>query len=311
MRVIFMGTPAFALPALNALMAAGYDICAVYTQPPRPAGRGLKLSPSPVHQLASQHQLSVYTPTSLKTVEAQEMFRAHEADIAVVAAYGLLLPRAILEAPRMGCINIHPSDLPRWRGAAPIQRTLMAGDRHTACCIMQMAEGLDTGDVLLRRPFTIAEGMNAAELHDAMAQMGAAMLPEAISGLAAHTITPQVQSTQGVTYAHKLTKDDCTLDLRKSASELYHQICGLAPSPAAHVMLGGEAVKILAAVVSDAPKGSRAGDIHRGENALILTCAEGALTVNTLKRPGKSAQSASEALRGWSLPTGNIFSNNA
>lgn len=308
MRVIFMGTPEFAVPPLRTLIAENFDICAVYTQPPRPAGRGQKLTPSPVHQLAAAEGIPVFTPTSLNDAAEQQCFANHKADIAVVAAYGMLLPPAILAGTRLGCINVHPSDLPRWRGAAPIQRTLMAGDSTTACCIMRMEEGLDTGAVYARRHYAITEGMNAGALHDVMAQMGADMLPEVMRSLANSTAraTPQIEA--GITYAKKITKEDCIIDCTRPAFDILNQIRGLAPAPCASLTIGGEAVKIISADIVPAPAGSHAGDVFLS-HGLQITCVDGhALRVMTLKRPGKQAQSAIDALRGWALPEGNIFS---
>lgn len=309
MRVIFMGTPAFAVPALTRLIADGFDLVAVYTQPPRPAGRGMKLTPSPVQQLAEQHGIKVHTPISLKPTEAQAEFAAHAADIAVVVAYGMLLPEAILRAPRLGCINIHPSDLPRWRGAAPLQRTIMAGDTHTACCIMQMDAGLDTGDVLARRAYSIPAAMNVGALHDVMANMGADMLPDVMRSLAAGNATPQTQSENGATYAKKITKEDAIIDWRQPASAIAAQIRGLAPSPGATTELHGEAIKILAATIIPTAAEAKTGDLST-TYGLSITCGDGAtLRLDTIKRAGKQAQPSAHALRGWLLPPYNIFAN--
>ncbi len=212
MRLVFMGTPAFALPALKALHAAGHEIVAVYTQPPRPAGRGQKDTPSPVHEYAREHQLPVSTPATLKTPEAQAEFAAHKADATIVAAYGLLLPKAILEAYPRGCINVHPSLLPRWRGAAPIQRCVMAGDNETGIVIMQMNEGLDTGDMLLVERYPIAKGTNAGALHDFLAEKAGPLVLKTMQGLHNKTITPVKQPDTGVEYAKKITKEDCRID---------------------------------------------------------------------------------------------------
>ncbi|MEQ1790108.1 MAG: methionyl-tRNA formyltransferase, partial [Rickettsiales bacterium] len=209
MKIVFMGTPDFAVPALSALQASEHEIVAIYTQPPRPSGRGQKETPSPVHRFALAHNIPVFYPTSLKTHEAQAEFAAHKADVTVVVAYGLLLPKAILEAYPLGCLNVHPSLLPRWRGAAPIQRTIMAGDEVTGICIMQMDEGLDTGDILLMEDGIFTEGFDAGDLHDILAQKSTPLLLKVLDEL--HDITPQKQSETGVTYAKKIIKDECKI----------------------------------------------------------------------------------------------------
>ena len=303
MRVVFMGTPHFAVPALAALIGSAHEVVAVYSQPPRPAGRGLKLTPSPIHLLAEKHGIPVFTPVSLKSAEAQAEFAAHQADIAVVAAYGLLLPQAVLDAPRFGCINIHPSDLPRWRGAAPIQRTLMAGDRATACCIIQLEAGLDTGPILLREPYTIPEGMNAGALHDAMAKLGAEQILTVLDRFDSATLHPTLQSTEGITYADKITKADRALDWTRPASELLHQIAGLSPSPAATTELAGEVVKIYRAELAPGDASKPAGEIL--DTALLVNAGGGTgLRLTELQWPGKSRQNAMEFLKNSSITIG-------
>lgn len=310
MRLIFMGTPGFAVPALQRLIDEQYDIAAVYTQPPRPSGRGQKLTPSPIHQLAETHGIPVHTPTSLKGEDEQKIFADYKADIAVVAAYGMLLPKPILDAPRLGCINIHPSDLPRWRGAAPLQRTIMAGDTHTACCIMFMEEGLDTGAVLARCAYPIPENMTTGELHDVMAMMGANMLPAVIDGLNNGTLQATPQSAEGVTYAKKITKDDELIDWQKPAAEIHALIRGLAPSPGAATDLGEERVKLLESEVISQVMHNPAGSISLA-GGLQIACGDGRnLRINLLKRPGKQAQPSADALRGWQLQEGIISGNN-
>ena len=299
-----MGTPAFAVPALSALIASSHEVVAVYSQPPRPAGRGLKLTPSPIQQLAETHAIPVFTPTSLKSAEAQAQFSSHSADIAVVAAYGLLLPQAILSAPRLGCINIHPSDLPRWRGAAPIQRTLMAGDSETACCIIQLELGLDTGPIHLREPFTIPPEMDAGGLHDAMAKIGAQQVLKVLERLASpHAPAPIVQSTHGITYAEKITKDDRVLDWTKPASSLLAQIRGLSPNPGATTDINGETIKIFSASIeagdADKPAGMALDD------RLLINAGDGqALRLSMLQRPGKTRQNAADFLQGFPVNAG-------
>lgn len=299
-----MGTPAFAVPALSALIASSHEVVAVYSQPPRPAGRGLKLTPSPIQQLAETHAIPVFTPTSLKSTEAQAKYASHNADIAVVAAYGLLLPQAILDAPRLGCINIHPSDLPRWRGAAPIQRTLMAGDSETACCIIQLELGLDTGPIHLREPFTIPPEMDAGGLHDAMAKIGANQVLTVLERLASpHAPAPTPQSTHGITYAEKITKDDRVLDWTKPASSLLAQIRGLSPNPGASTDINGETIKIFSASIEAGDADKPAGIVL--DERLLINAGDGqALRLNMLQRPGKTRQNAADFLQGFPVNTG-------
>lgn len=303
MRVVFMGTPLFAVPTLEALHAAGHTIIAAYSQPPRPAGRGMKLTPSPVQQWAEAHHVPVFTPTSLKTPEAQAEFAALQADIAVVAAYGLLLPQAILDAPKHGCINIHPSALPRWRGAAPLQRTIIEGDTTTACCIMQMDAGLDTGDVLLRQDFPIPDGMSFGLLHDAMSQIGASLTCETLALIEAGTATRIPQTSEGVRMAAKITKADQPLDVRKPASALRQQILGLAPAPGATLMMGTELVKIFNATLEQGDAQQPPGTWL--DDRLLLNTGEGtALRLVELQRPGKARQPASQFLQAMPVPRG-------
>lgn len=304
MRVVFMGTPAFAVPALAALLASAHEVVAVYSQPPRPAGRGLKLTPSPVHALAEQHGIPVFTPASLKSTEEQSIFRHHQADIAVVAAYGLLLPQPILDAPVHGCINIHPSELPRWRGAAPLQRTLMAGDATTASCIIKLELGLDTGPILARAPFTIPPEMDAGKLHDHMAQLGAHQILDVLASI--DTITPILQSETGVTYAEKITKADRILDWTQPAEKLLHQIRGLSPVPAAITELNGEAIKIFEASIEPGNSSQPAGITL--DDALLVNTGDGrGIRINSLQRPGKNRQTSNQVLTGHAIPAGTAF----
>lgn len=288
MRVIFMGTPDFAAPTLQALIdAPEHDVVAVYSQPPRPSGRGHKVTPSPVHQLAEKHDIHVFTPTSLKPEEAQNRFREHGAEMAVVAAYGLLLPKAILEGCAKGCINVHPSSLPRWRGAAPIQHTILAGDATTDMCIMQMDEGLDTGDILWRETVNVPDNMTAGELHDQMAQLGAACILKTLAQY--DTLTPQPQQGEP-TYAHKLTKAHTPIVWTQDSASILNQIRGLNPYPTARCMVGGEEVKVFAAERTNSP------------SSLTFSCGDGVtLRITELQRPGKKRMHAEDALRGWDL----------
>lgn len=306
MRVIFMGTPAFAVPALQALIDSEHEVVAVYSQPPRPAGRGMKLTPSPVHQLAEVHAIPVFTPVRLKPSEVQAEFASHAADIAVVAAYGLLLPQAILDAPRLGCINIHPSDLPRWRGAAPIQRTLMAGDVHTACCIIQLELGLDTGPIHLREPYVIPPEMDAGGLHNVMAAIGARQVLEVLQNLSAvPRPTPTPQSAEGISYAEKITKSDRELDWARPATQLLSQIRGLSPAPCASVVLNDEVIKVFSATLEQGDAAKPAGVTL--DNQLLINAGEGsALRLREVQRAGKTRQKANEFLQAFPVAAGVI-----
>ena len=302
MRLVFMGTPAFAVPTLKALHAAGHDIAGVYTQPPRPAGRGQKESPSPVHQYALDHKLPVFTPASLKKPDVQKIFAGHKADAAVVVAYGLILPKPILEAYPLGCINVHPSLLPRWRGAAPLQRTIMAGDRETAIVIMQMDEGLDTGDMLLTKKYPIAEGMTAGALHDMLAEKAAPLALEALQNI--KTIKPVKQPGEGVTYANKISKDEARIDWSKPAEQLYYHVLGLSPFPGAYFTYKGENIKVLDASYESRETGAKPGAVV--DNHLGIACNPGILRPTMLQRPGKKRMSAGELLRGHPIPLGSM-----
>ncbi|ODA65960.1 Methionyl-tRNA formyltransferase [Methyloligella halotolerans] len=239
MRIVFMGTPDFAVPTLKAILAAGHEVVAVYSQPPRAAGRGMKLRPSPVHAFAEEQGLDVFTPERLKSEEEQARFASLNADAAVVIAYGLILPRGILEAPREGCFNVHASLLPRWRGAAPIQRAIMAGDAETGTTIMRMDEGLDTGDICLQAALRIAPEMTAGELHDALAEQGASLMVEALGRAEEGQLTCTPQPPEGVTYAAKISSADGRIDWTKPASEIHDQIRGLSPYPGAGARSSG------------------------------------------------------------------------
>ena len=259
MRVVFMGTPDFSVAALDALVAAGHEIVCVYTQPPRPAGRGKKPRPSPVQARAGALGLPVRHPVSLKDAAAQAEFAALGADVAVVVAYGLILPQPVLDAPRHGCLNIHASLLPRWRGAAPIQRAIMAGDAETGVCIMAMEAGLDTGPVLLRAAEPIRPEDTAAALHDRLARLGARLIVEALAGL--DTLTPAPQPEAGVTYAAKIDKAEARVDWARPAAEIDRQIRGLSPFPGAWCEAGSERLKLLDARLAEGA--GRAGRDHR------------------------------------------------
>ena len=301
MRLVFMGTPDFSVPVLDALVQAGHEITCVYCQPPRPAGRGKKDRPTPVHSRAVALGLPVRHPTSLKSAEEQASFAALDADAAVVVAYGLLLPRAILDAPAKGCLNIHASLLPRWRGAAPIHRAIMAGDVETGVCIMQMEEGLDTGPVLLRRATPIEAEETTAQLHDRLSEMGAALIVEALDQL--DTLVADPQPEDGVTYAHKIDKSEARVDWSRPAVEVDRLIRGLSPFPGAWTMHGTERLKLLASRVAD-------GDGQPGEvldDQLRVACSDGAVELLRLQRAGKGAQDRETFLRGHPIPKGAVL----
>ncbi len=305
LRLAFMGTPDFSVPTLKALLDAGHEVAAVYCQPPRPAGRGKKERPSPVHSFAEAHNLPVYCPTSLKSPKEQEKFKALDLDAAVVVAYGLLLPKAILEAPRLGCINIHASLLPRWRGAAPIHRAIMAGDKETGVNIMLMEEGLDTGPVLLERRLPIRPQDTTGLLHDKLAALGAEAIVPALEGLAAGRLTPRPQAEEGVTYAHKIDKAEARIDWRRPAEELRNHIHGLSPYPGAWTEVNGERLKILEAEV-EGGLGGTTGAVIQGP--LVVGCGDGnALRVLTAQRAGKAPMAAGDLLRGFPIPLGTIL----
>ncbi|RRH72484.1 methionyl-tRNA formyltransferase [Falsigemmobacter faecalis] len=296
MRVVFMGTPEFSVPALKAL-AAEHEIVAVYSQPPRPAGRGQQLRPSPVQAAAEALGIAVRHPVSLKTAEAQAEFAALGADVAVVVAYGLLLPQAVLDAPKFGCLNIHASLLPRWRGAAPIHRAIMEGDAETGICIMQMEAGLDTGPVLLRQATEIGGGETTQDLHDHLSLLGAKMIVTALAQLP--DLVAEVQPDEGVTYARKIDKAEARIDWSLSADVVARRIRGLSPFPGAWCEMGGERLKALRAV---AVEGQGApGEILPGEG-LTVACGRGAVRLGQVQREGKKALPAVEALRGVTLP---------
>ena len=302
LRLAYMGTPDFAVPALKALLDAGHDIVAVYSQPPSKAGRGKKLRPSPVHAFAEEHGIEVRTPKSLKTEEAQKAFADLKLDAAIVAAYGLILPTEILEAPRLGCLNIHASLLPRWRGAAPIHRAIMAGDKETGICIMQMDEGLDTGDVLAREAIAITDDMTTAILHDLLADMGASLLVPTLDGLNAGTIKPEPQPDEGVTYAKKIDKSEARIDWAQSATEISRLVRGLNPFPGAWFEVDGQRLKVLAGTVvkseDDAPAGTTLSD-H-----LLIQCGQDAYQITRAQRAGKGAMDIDDLMRGMTIPTG-------
>jgi methionyl-tRNA formyltransferase len=301
MRLVFMGTPAFAVAAVAALHQS-QEIAAVYTQPPKPAGRGQKEKPSAVHMWALEHHIPVYTPKTLKTLEAQQEFAALQADIAVVAAYGLILPPPSVTAPRWGCLNIHASLLPRWRGAAPIHRAIEAGDTQTGITIMQMDAGLDTGDMLLTKTVPLANTMTTATLHDILAALGADAICEALQNL--RFLTPTSQPSQGVTYAAKITKAEAAIDWHEEACVIERKIRAFYPHPAAWFSHNGETFKVLAATV-EAGHGQNASGTLLDEGLLVACGANTALRITKIQRQGKSALSAGDFLRGYPLKKGD------
>ena len=298
MRIVFMGTPEFSVPVLDALVEAGHEIAAVYCQPPRPAGRGKKERPTPVHARAEALGLEVRYPVSLKGEEAQAEFAALGADVAVVVAYGLILPQAVLDAPKKGCLNIHASLLPRWRGAAPIHRAIMAGDAETGVCIMQMEAGLDTGPVLLRKATEIGAEETTAQLHDRLSEMGAAAIVEALAQL--DELAPEVQPEEGVTYAAKIDKAEAQVDWSAPAVEVDRKIRGLSPFPGAWCEIEGQRVKLLASRLAEGS--GVAGEVL--DDALTVACGEGAVQLLRLQRAGKGAQDADVFLRGFPVIKG-------
>lgn len=303
LRIAFMGTPDFSVPVLAEIIAAGHEVVAVYSQPPRKAGRGMAEKKSPVHAFAEENGIEVRTPLSLKSEEEQAAFAALDLDVAVVVAYGLLLPVPVLEAPRHGCLNLHASLLPRWRGAAPIQRAIMAGDKETGVMVMQMEKGLDTGPVLLAEHVPIGPEATAGSLHDELSRRGAGLMVRALAALSKGALTAKAQGEDGVTYAHKIEKAEARIDWSRSARDLDCHIRGLTPFPGAYFEMERkgkrERVKVLRAKPVEG-KGAP-GTIIEG---LTVACGEGALRVLEVQRAGKAPVSAEEFLRGFPLEKG-------
>jgi methionyl-tRNA formyltransferase len=299
MRVVFMGTPEFSVPILTAIIGHGYEVVAAYTQPPRPAGRrGLELTKSPVHEKAEQFGIPVFTPKSLKGAEEQDIFASLEADVAVVVAYGLLLPQAILDAPRLGCYNGHASLLPRWRGAAPIQRAIMAGDAETGMMVMKMDAGLDTGPVAMAEKVAITPDMTAGELHDRLSMIGADLMIRALGALERESLALQPQAEEGVTYAAKIDKAEARIDWSKPAKDVHNTIRGLSPFPGAwcEMEINGavERVKLQRSTLGEG-KGEPGMVL---DDRLTVACGEGAVRLVTLQRSGGKPLPAQEFLRG-------------
>ena len=299
MRLAFMGTPEFSVPALSELLAAGHDIAAVYTRAPQPSGRGRKLTPSPVHRFAEANNIVVRTPKNFKAEQERAAFAALDLDVAIVVAYGLILPQAVLDTPRHGCINLHASLLPRWRGAAPIQRAIMAGDELTGVDVMRMEAGLDTGPVLLSESIEIKPTDTFQTLHDRLSQVGAQLAPRALAALARGTLVEKPQSEQGVTYAHKISSEEARIDWTKPAAQVDCHIRGLSPFPGAWFEADGARIKVLSSRPALAT--GVAGTILEADDKFIVACGDDAVELMLLQRAGKRPQSAEEFLRGFSI----------
>lgn len=302
MRLAFMGTPEFSVPVLAELVAAGHEIVAVYTRPPQPSGRGQKLRPSPVEDFARGLGIEVRTPKSLKSAEEQQAFAALDLDVAIVVAYGLILPQAILDAPTHGCLNLHASLLPRWRGAAPIQRAIMAGDQTTGVQVMQMEAGLDTGPVLLSETVLIGAEDTAGTLHNKLAAVAAQLGPRALAALERGALGAVAQAQGGVTYAEKISSQEARIDWQRSAKEIDQHIRGLAPFPGAWFEFDGARVKVLLSGLTDGV--GTPGEILDTGNIVTVACGDGAVALKTLQKSGKRAQTAEEFLRGFNLEKG-------
>ena len=307
MKIIFAGTPQFAASALAALLRE-HQIVAVLTQPDRPSGRGMQLTASPVKQLAVQHGLPVLQPATLKTAEAQREIAALDAEVMVVAAYGLILPQAVLQLPRYGCLNIHASLLPRWRGAAPIQRAILAGDAETGITIMQMDEGLDTGDMLLRRACPIAPNDTAQTLHDRLAGIGADSILEVLRLLQDSRLAPVRQDDAAATYAAKLLKSEAQIDWRQDARQIERAVRAFNPFPVSHASLDGVAIKIWQAVLQEGAQGEAGEIMAADKRGITVACGKDALRLDVLQRPGGKAQPAVQFLQAMPVKPGDRFS---
>lgn len=303
MRLIFAGTPEFAAQALQAIVAAGHDVMLVLTQPDRPAGRGMTLQPSAVKKVALEHGIEVFQPLTLRDAEAQAKLAAVGAEVMVVAAYGLILPQVVLDMPRFGCINIHGSLLPRWRGAAPIQRALLAGDAETGVCIMQMEAGLDTGPVLLRGAFPIDASDTTATLHDRLAALGAGLVVEALGKL---PLPAEPQPAEGVTYAHKIEKAEALIDWSKTATELDRHIRAFNPFPGAQALFAGQTVKLWQAMPVDGA-GEAGAILALDRHRIVIACGQGALAVGELQKAGGKRLPVQQFLAGHPLNVGDRF----
>ncbi len=312
MKIAFLGTSAFAVPALRALVEAGHDVAVVYTRAPKPAGRGQQERKTPVHELADQLGLTVHTPRSLRSDEEAASFKALDLDAAVVVSYGHILPKSFLDAPVLGCINIHGSLLPRWRGAAPIHRAILAGDAETGVTTMRMDEGLDTGPMLLAESTPISAADTAESVHDRLAELGARLIVSTLDGLMRKSIDAVVQPEEGVTYAHKLGKEEGVLDWRRPAAEIERKIRAFHPWPGTSFEAprdnGVERIKVLEATLTLA--GGTPGTVSIARDGFpVVACGVGGLKLLKLQRPGKSAQSADAFLRGFALGAGTVLAS--
>jgi methionyl-tRNA formyltransferase len=307
MRVVFMGTPDFAVPVMTEILGQGHEIVAVYTRAPKPAGRGMDLRLSPVHALAEKFGIPVFTPKTLRDADEQARFAAHDADVAVVVAYGLILPKPVLDAPHLGCLNLHGSLLPRWRGAAPIQRAIMAGDKETGVMVMKMEEGLDTGPVGMAERIAITPDMTAGELHDKLCVIGADLMARALAALSRDSLHFTPQASEGVTYAHKIEKAEARIDWSRDAQSLHDHVRGLSPFPGAFFEVdlgkGLERVKVLRTRLAEGrgPAGTLLDD------ALTVACGQRALQLVDVQRAGKAPMKADEFLRGARLAKGAVL----
>jgi len=316
LRIVFMGSPDFSIPTMQAILDAGHEVICVYAQPPRPAGRGQKERPCPVHAFAFTHNLPVRTPESLRGETEQTAFKALDADLAVVVAYGLILPPEILAAPRLGCINVHASLLPRWRGAAPIQRAIQAGDTETGVCIMQMDRGLDTGPVYLTRRLPIAPETTGGVLHDSLSEIGGAACVEAIAGVSDGTLAAAAQPESGVTYAAKLTSREARIDWSVTAQEIARTVQAFNPWPGTWFEHNGERIKVMNAFALESGSGSMAEPTDDNDvrvpgtvldDGFRVVCGEGVLVLHCVQRAGRKPQDAEEFLRGYALAPGTVL----
>lgn len=307
MKIIFAGTPRFAERALQALLERGHEVVAVLTQPDRPSGRGMQLKPGPVKQLALQHGLTILQPTTLKDAAIQQQLAACQADVMVVAAYGLILPKAVLQIPRLGCLNIHASLLPRWRGAAPIQRAILAGDALTGITIMQMDVGLDTGDMLLEKSCSIGEKDTADTLHDKLAELGMASIVEALELLEQGKLRGVPQEDARATYAAKLTKEEARLDWTQDAAVLERMVRGYNPFPGASALIGDTPIRIWQAGICKGATGEPGVVLVAERGRLVVACGSNALELEVLQRPNAKALPVAQFLQGFQIKAGDRF----
>jgi methionyl-tRNA formyltransferase len=307
LRLVFMGTPEFAVPTLTEIVGAGNEIVAVYTQPPRPAGRGMADRKSPVHEAAERFGLPVLTPKSLKDEVTQATFAAHAADAAVVVAYGLILPQTVLEAPHHSCLNLHASLLPRWRGAAPIQRAIMAGDSETGVAVMRMEAGLDTGPVCMEERCAIGPDMTAGELHDRLATLGAGLMVRALAALSRDSLDCRPQPESGATYANKIDKGEARIDWSQPAQSVHNKIRGLSPFPGAWFEFNGERIKVLRSHCDPDVGADRRAPGMLVDNEGTVACGDGTIRLVELQRPGRQHMSYAEFARGARLKPGIVF----